>query len=1062
MGLWTIDTTIELEDLERLIDEATSPSLLLKLPSTAPLDRHLQVFSEGKWNIFVAQSEELYRMLAREGGFDIVSHDVLEGKTPLQVGLGTHVCDFSSVTQPNIKKSLVTLDRLFIENANVGISFVGSVESYRKFAGTVIGETAEKLDMQRQIRRGIPDMNTDVIVLEEGSQTASGPFKNLSLPTVLISAENKDSPNKYVLKPSELMDEEMVLGVLRLALADYYKQDVDRPRNVTYVQMTADATLLNWLRELRHDGRRNEVSPLKGYGKFDDVEFIKALLRRNLRKPSDMDELNEAIPAKTDIMMGDISPKYLSFVNFIRDTNRINARYLGVTPYETSMDKLGSLLFALSGSYAFIPLKRKSIDMLRVLLRNVKRKPRLPFRALFDKWDAKIADVCREAEQDILSQEDARIHKGVVALFHAVEKAETGLPAATLAYCLLNSHEELDAFEQTVRRNYEVLNDRITLYDIQRHIVAFNDPLRSRVRNLRRVVFRTQYPPDYDIFRKYRSTEEGEQYVKVFDFLRRINRIYQNAPKKFTVGLSELICAQKIAEDKFLLAEVEAHGKYETLLDHLSKRKEDSSAIREDLSNAVRQAARMSAQGPLLSAKQVENLATFWNDRFGERIHSPINEGMDLFDISIGSREFDSLRTALEAVWNYLANEKLVSGFYSDRWPGNIGVRNGDEYYNLGFRMCYRLPAIIENVTVFQHTNYLPSDSIDQKIQDAEQFIKLFFDEFNDAALAFNSTIVEKSKLNPRDFILEEIVKDINEWKQYELRARTPEKAIEDPVFMSLADKSSLSSILLRPNQETLVQMADAVKSLGGDVAVDTIYERLREYVRASQRTLVEIKQTLSSAHNSFIRSKSGEPLVLYMLAALKNAFSKEKKILSRIKTAFSILPGDVDQKDIAEILYREFDAKPAQYVGLLENFTQNLTPRQSAHEFEGGQAAYEAAVKEKYVPAYFVAMMERGLIAAGAIFNTMIDIKRYTACAHANHPWDRNHIPEYERLLGLAKMSVTNSLQATEACQKIFAGRNDGIVKAADQISSFDKVLYKHIADAYERVRSLEEQSHK
>lgn len=1078
-GLWYVDDKAKPELLERILDKTTSPSLLLKLTDPAPSEQLLRSLKAGGWNVLVTSSEEVYRTLAYEGGLDFVIHNILR-EEPLRIAPGTENFDYNQIDANHVYQSISNLDKEFLQIMQPEIAFIGNDVLYNKFQGLAHEISKE---MHNSLRQGMPSDNTDLVICDAkklAKTVIAKELKKFDLPLVVINDNEKGA---HILKQSDLDDASATQAVLRSTIAAYNRKDVNKPRNVIYVQGPDEDGIKKYLKSIGH-----RVTVLK---------------RDKLLKVVNLERKMEgelSFLRRADAVVGYLSDEYLRFVEAIKkevteiaektadkkDEKEKNdelptkfcAVTRGVTPFEKNIDKFRSALFLLYGGFAFVPVKHKSHDMLRIVLRNIHRKPRLPLRILYAKYEGKrhngekLAKIYKKAEQDLLSEELAGIYRGIYDTFDAANMARTGLPAATLAYGMFYVHQmskrnpaitqnTLNSVAKTIRNNYDNLRKRISPYSIQRIAVESFKllPHKEQVQNLRQQVFPVSYPPDYDFFHKPRGESEAERYLKVFDFFSRLNRrskrikphwrkldIDWSVPEKpYVVELAELFLFHKLLEEKdkenkYLLTEVEDYKSHKDLVEHLRENKDNKKVIISTFEQAVRHAARTCAQGPLLAAEQVNDVGSFWGNRFTERLRQPIGEGLSkLFEINMPAEEFGKLEQSLKAAYKYLSSEKLVKGFYSDRWPGNMGIRKNKKHYNFGYRLCYILPAVVEAVTVFQHTDYLPGNILDEKINLEQKFIRIFFEEFNNAAVTFNYQILPKYKAGLKDFICEEISQDIKSWKDLKLQARTVDKPIKDIIHMSISPRESHTRVLLYPSQKTLSQMLTAVELLPDDAPATLIYHTLQEYV----------------ANKEALSPKARKVQSLYYQA--KRNFRKDKKMLYRMEEVLKNLPKDVEVNEAREALYNELYEKPHQYVSLLKSFADNMQHRQSLYEFEGSRGNFEKSLNEKYIPAYYVAMMERGVLAAATLFKNVSDLKRDPHCG-SGHPFDSKHIQECLSKLELAKMAVSNSTRAAHFCHKYFLGKNDDLAYAASQIEHFDKMLYDNILTGIGKAKGIYE----
>jgi len=1044
-----IQDTETSKDLAKVIEEATSPSLLLKVAEPDKWGPLLAALSSGEWNVVATSSEKIYRVLAYEGGLDIISHDALHGNEPVRIFPGSVMHDFSKLSLVDIQSAVAELDEAFISQViRPRIGYFGRLR--RDLSGTLVASGYEN-----PVSKVDPKARYDLLVCEEEL------FEHLKdsdrQPViVVVNDENaSQASHAHKLKRGDLENKPVVLSTMRTAFARHYKKEMDKktklPRSVLLAPIHDDQHLSTWL------GFHHSVTILDS----EKLQMAQSLLSKKPKKTEDEQILAQLIPKATEAVIGQLTHEYLLFTESLKKSGRLNGKIYAATPYSTNLEKMASLLFTLSGGDAFIPLGRKEGNMLRNLLISP-RKPRLPLRARYQEWEEEdIARVCIDAENNLLSGKDEKdplLNKGIIDLFNIIDKARTGIPAATLAYGIryaraqyaernmdrlketqqdVRVHDE-DLFaliEREIRDNYAVLRKGISIFDLQNHL-ADTSFLETELQNLRKVVFTADYPPDYVLYKKFRPALEGDSYIKVFDFFRRLNRRHEKlgrTPGKvlpnYRVGLCNLVYFGKAKDDYNLLVEAEEFGKHEVLLDYLRKHKNEPEIIVEYFEQAVKQAARMAAQGPLSAAVSVDNLAKFWDNRFVKRIHQPLSEGMEkLFKAETPPEVYNKLFDSLRVVWNHLANTPLVKGFYSDRWPGNMGHRG--ELYNLGFRKCYVLPAVIEAVTVFQHTDYLPGNH-EEKAKHQERFIKMFFGEFDAVAKVFNEDIVLGYDDNRLKFILDEISNDILMLDSYKFSPRAVEMPMEDPIHMSFAKSDSLSPVLLYPSKETLAQMYSILHSqCSGNPEANVILDTLRNYIRENQRTFTEIKSIISSS-----RDKSAT-----ICDQLIQRYDQNPGITSRIRSALGTLSSDPSSKNIEDVLRAEFDEKPVQYVDLLKNYMENLVKRDTLSEFEKGNV--EAALNEKYVPAFFVSTMERGLIAAGAIFEAVI----------SKHPRDADYVSESKRLTDLAMMSISNSIKAAEWVQGYFVGKDEKMVKAAEGIAAFDRLLYRDMASRLEQ----------
>ncbi len=1047
-GLWFVDDKAKPELLERILDKATSPSLLIKL-SDSTSEQLLNSMRAGGWNVIATVSEPAYRMLAYEGGLDFVIHDELkEGE--LKIEPGTVKIDFDEISAANVHESISNFDRKFLQTVQPEIVFIGNDKLYNKLQGVSLDISKE---IHEKLRKGLPTDTTGMVICDARKLSKPDIAKELKrsdLPLVVLD-EYGSEPHK--IKYEDLDNISSVQSAMRSALAAYARQDINKPRRVVYVEGFEDELVKKHLKSLGH------------YMTILKRERLLKLVNTEASKKPDMGFLRRA-----DAVVGPLSDDYLRFVEAAKIDGELPAKFCAMAPYEKNVERLRSLLFLLNGGFAFLPMHHRSLNMLDIILRKIHRRPRLPLRVLYEKLEGKkLAGVCRKAEDDLLSEEVSGIQKGISALFEASNEARTGLPAATLAYGLYHLHRlskthpvitknTLSWFSKAVSENYRHLRKRISPYYVQKSAVeSFRQtPSKEVVQNLRQQVFRIPYAPDYDFFHKVRPAAEAERYLKVFDYFSRLNRLQKGIrqqwhrldidwsvlEKPYDVGLAELFVFHKLQDDKYLLTEVEDFNNYKDLLEYLRENRTNTESVMETFENSVRQAARMAALGPLLATEQVGDLASFWASRFESRLYAPISEGLSrLFERKMPDEEFSKLEQSLNVGYRHLSSLKLIPGFYSDRWPGNMGNRKNKKQYNFGYRLCYTLPAVIEAATVFQHTDYLPGNTLDEKISVEQKFIRLFFEEFNSAAWTFNKRIQPKCGEGLKYFILKEIEKDVKSWKELKLQARAADKPIKDPIHMSIPQRESLTRVLLYPDVRTLSQMHAAVELLPDNSTIDDICGALQQYA-------VDIKEILPNK----VRKTQ------HLYNNIKRHFKADKKILSRIDKVAKNLPQDADITTAREALYDELYEKPKQYVGLLKSFAQNMQAKQTLWEFEGkNRGLYEKALSEKYIPAYYVTMMERGLIAAAALIKKVTDLKTYTRCS-PGHPFDSRHMNECMAKLDLAKMAVANSMRAAHYCQNYFAGKNEELVHAAGEIARFDKLLHDELLTGIGKAQGIYE----
>ncbi len=1013
------------ENLERIVDRSTSPSLLIKTGHVEAISSLLDALSAGGWNVLATEDEEFYKVLATEGGFDILLNHTPENKVSGYYRVQTQRREIALENPADATQSVFQLDKAFIEIANPNMAFVGPIETFDAFRNTVLSSVYLP---GNKIARSQPEANTGLVILDPSTGEE---YQDTEIPVIKVTDRNETEG--YAIKKADLKNEVLLIGMLRQALAGYYKKDVNHPRKIICVQTQPQMPVFNWLDDIGH--RVTTLTP-------DKLKKADKLLSK---KTKSRESFYQILPRDTDVIIGELSNEYLRFIENLKSSNLLDFQACAIGSYKTSSDKLLSLLFLLSSGNAFIRPEQKGLHMLRILLRNLNRKKRLPFRSFYEKWEnEKIASVCKNAEKHIYAGEirghEVKIGEALVSLFGAISAARTSLPIANLIYCINHLRdarpEIMRLLELRVRNNYEALERGIDLGDIKRHLATSfsKDPFRVLVQNLRRGVVVTKYPSHYVLYNKVRLLDEAERYTKVYDFFTRLNRRYSTTSQETShpVELSELVWSKKLDKDMHLLVERQ-EIKDETLLDFLHSQK-DADVISKCYEAAVIQAARTSAQGPLSAAQNVDDLASFWSSRFDVRIKEPFYEGFSkLFNLQISDSDFSALYSALDVVWNHLSQQKFISGFYSDRWPGNLGRRENGDLYNFGFRLCYCLPSIIEQVTVFQHTDYLTANSVDDKIKQVASFVKTFFEEFDNSTGEFNK-IVGQYESNPKQFILDEIRRDIDRWKEYKLMPRTTKDLIEDPINMSFASKDSLTRIFLYPNQETLAQMLEISESLL-DNSSDMIFSQLYGYAVSGKKAYDQIKPMIATARS-----------VEVLQSRVCRQFKKDPKLCSRLKSIFSALPANANAKIVEAELIDELYEKPTRYFDLLKGFSQNLSRRQTMHEFENGD--FEKALNEKYIPAHFVAMMERGLIAGGAVLKSMSDIKSY------DHPLDPEQVPQYSRSPELVKMCLQNSIKAAEVTRHMFGEKNPELAKAADAICNFGKSIYNHIS-------SLEQQPH-
>ncbi len=959
-----------------MLSKVHEPSVLFYLPNAELYGGPLKKVSEDGWNVVVAEKRDKFDQLAFELSFDVVVGD---SKVHPSVLRKSAIVQAEKMDFLDVAGIVAALDHAYVLQAKPNITFIGPVQSYRDLQ-IGLDDVSDKVHMAR--RKDIrPHLLGNIVIyheekVPEGYNLASV-IKELSIPSIVIA---KDTSKEFVGLSKVLKEDDVNSSIkLKRVLRDAFSSfNVTRASGKKTVKLIQKGSDQSLAKKMVSEGHDLNVSG------EDEVERLMDVFSE---KVPEAVSVEKHLPMHVDAVVGPVTDKFIEVMKLLK-AHRPGLKVYGYTPYNSTLERMDAFKFMLDGGDAFLPDGRAS-SLLSDELR--KSKPALPLRETYSKVEKKaIAQNCIDGEREMLSGEMRGATEGIVHLWNAISSSKTGLPVQVLQYCLRIMDEgRKRAINERIHQKIEYVKEVSGLEEAIKGIGEIGESrFRDLVQNLRLVVGKEKFlDPEsgvyYYAFSKFRKPDEALKYVNTFDFLTRINReILKLKPTR--IERMKSIFKRPVDLLRRPVSGWREFFKEERIV---------------KLSELTHYGA---VSDDIMQLKEIENAV----------------DSRDLFDYVMGAE--DGILALLEKAVQQAARMSAYG-------PQSVALPVGNLSDFWGSRFSKRISEPIRggmNRVFGQELNETIFESLEKGLAEVYAFAdacvlpKSFYSDrwLGNFGVRKNGEVFNFGYRTA--YMLPFIVEAVTLFQHTDFWPGS-----------DFTEKIKIESEYVRK----FCREYDSAVELFNKIALNKNEDLISEQIRMDleERRLFTprlVKTTLpltDPLRVNFLSRDSYNHLLMY----------PEAETLENLLKTAELKKGRKTDAILAEL--REVGSPEAKrYVDFLDNYLGNL----QIHIPLTNETNREEEINKLCLPAYYALMMERGLIAAGALFQTMTDANRY-----------EGKTPEkdaalYSRWAGSARMALGNVLRATFASE-IYFKNNPKIIDSARVINEQVQIVYDRVS---------------